>query len=56
MSEPIDRERRHFLGTAAAIVAAAQLGLIRSAHSQAGNAQPKQLPPVKPGTNTPSER
>ena len=52
MSEPIDRERRHFLGIAAAIVAAAQLGLIRSAHSQAGNAQPKQLPPVKPGTNT----
>jgi pimeloyl-ACP methyl ester carboxylesterase len=52
MSEPIDHERRHFLGTAAAIVAAAQLGLIRSANSQPGNARSKRLPPIKPGTNT----
>ena len=52
MSEQIDQERRRFLGTAAAIVAAAQLGLIRSANSQPGNAQSKQLPPINPGTNT----
>ena len=52
MSEQIDHERRRFLGTAAAIVAAAQLGMSRSANSQPGNAQPKQLPPINPGTNT----
>jgi hypothetical protein len=52
MSEQIDHERRRFLGTAAAIVAAAQLGLIRSANSQPGNSQSKQLPPINPGTNT----
>jgi hypothetical protein len=52
MSEQIDHERRRFLGTAAAVVAAAQLGLIRSANSQPGNAQSKQLPPINPGTNT----
>ena len=52
MSEQIDHERRRFLGTAAAIVAAAQLGMIRSGNSQPGNARPKQLPPINPGTNT----
>ena len=52
MSEHIDQERRRFLGTSAAIVAAAQLDLIRPANSQPGNAQSKQLPPINPGTNT----
>ena len=52
MSEHIDQERRRFLGTAAAIVAAAQLGLNHPANSQPGNAQSKQLPPINPGTNT----
>ena len=52
MSEQIDHKRRRFFGTAAAIVAAAQLGLIRSANSQPGNAQSKQLPPINPCTNT----
>ena len=52
MSEQIDHQRRRFLGTAAAIVAAAQLGMSRSANSQPGNARPKQLPPIDPGTNT----
>ena len=52
MSEQIDHQRRCFLGTAAAIVAAAQVGMSRSANSQPGNARPKQLPPIDPGTNT----
>ena len=52
MSEQIDQGRRRFLGSAAAIVAAAQLGMSRSANSQPGNAQPKQLPAINPGTNT----
>ena len=51
MSERIDHERRRFLGTAAAIVSAAQSGepFVQLA---AGNVQPKQLPPINPGTNT----
>ena len=52
MSEQIDPQRRRFLGTAAAIVAAGQLGLVRPANSQPGSAQSKQLPPINPGTNT----
>src|SRR5271165_1236515 len=52
MSDQIDQGRRRFLGSAAAIVAAAQLGMSRSANSQPGNAQPKQLPAINPGTNT----
>jgi pimeloyl-ACP methyl ester carboxylesterase len=52
MSEQIDPARRRFLGTAAAMVAATQLGTIRSANSQPGNAQRKRLPSITPGTNT----
>ena len=33
-------------------IAAAQLGMIRTASAQAGNAKAKQLPAIKPGTNT----
>ena len=47
-SEAIDRHRRRFFGTAAMAIAAAQLGMIGSSGAQA---QPTQLPAIKPGTN-----
>jgi pimeloyl-ACP methyl ester carboxylesterase len=47
-SESIDHRRRRFFGTAAVTFAATQLGIIRSANAQAA----KELPTVKPGTNT----
>ena len=51
MSEEINHGRRHFLGTAAAMtVAAAQLGMIGSGEAQ--SSKPKDLPTIKPGTNT----
>src|SRR5215510_8812153 len=50
VSEQIDYQRRRFFGAAAMTIAAAQLGVIGSADAQAG--QTKQLPAVKPGTNT----
>jgi len=40
MSAPLDPQRRHFFGTAAATLAAAQLGLAASAHAQATEAVP----------------
>jgi pimeloyl-ACP methyl ester carboxylesterase len=46
----IDQNRRQFLGAAALTVAAAHLGTIGTAHAQVGKA--KQLPAIKPGTNT----
>jgi pimeloyl-ACP methyl ester carboxylesterase len=49
MSEAINRDRRCFFGTAALTLAAARLGLIGSASAQL---QPKNLPAIKPGTNT----
>jgi pimeloyl-ACP methyl ester carboxylesterase len=52
LSEQIDQHRRQFCGTAAMSIAAAQLGMIRTASAQAGNAKAKQLPAIKPGTNT----
>ncbi|MFZ1093681.1 MAG: hypothetical protein WAN75_31465, partial [Xanthobacteraceae bacterium] len=52
MSEQIDYERRSFFGTAAMSIAAAQVGMMGSARAQTGNAKPKQLPTIKPGTNT----
>jgi len=48
-SEAIDRHRRRFFGTATMAIAAAQLGMIGSSGAQA---QPTQLPAIKPGTNT----
>jgi pimeloyl-ACP methyl ester carboxylesterase len=48
-SEKIDQDRRRFFGTAAVTLAAAQLGIIGSAGAQT---EPKELPAIKPGTNT----
>jgi pimeloyl-ACP methyl ester carboxylesterase len=50
MSEGIDPLRRRLLGTAAAAIATAQLGIIAPANAQAGRAT--QLPAIRPGTNT----
>jgi pimeloyl-ACP methyl ester carboxylesterase len=50
MSKTINLRRRHFLGTAAITVAAAQLGAFGSANAQ--SSKPKPLPTIKPGTNT----
>jgi pimeloyl-ACP methyl ester carboxylesterase len=50
MSEEINPHRRHFFGTAAVTVAAAQLGLMGFATAQ--SAKPNSaLPTIKPGTN-----
>ena len=51
-NDPIDHKRRRFFGTAAAIVAAAQLRLLGTANAQAGTTRSKTVPPVRPGTNT----
>jgi pimeloyl-ACP methyl ester carboxylesterase len=48
-SEEIDHHRRRFFGTAAATIAAAQLGMIGSANAQPSGTK---LPAIKPGTNT----
>jgi pimeloyl-ACP methyl ester carboxylesterase len=48
-SEQIDHDRRRFFGAAALSVAAAELGLTRSAPAQS---QSQGLPAIKPGTNT----
>ncbi|MGA2125091.1 MAG: alpha/beta fold hydrolase [Xanthobacteraceae bacterium] len=47
MSEQIDQQRRRLFGAAAMSIAAAQLGVVPSAHS----AEPK-LPAIRPGTHT----
>jgi pimeloyl-ACP methyl ester carboxylesterase len=52
MSEEIKHNRRRFLGTAAMTLAAAQFGLFRSAEAQSRKAEPADVPPIKPGTNT----
>jgi pimeloyl-ACP methyl ester carboxylesterase len=52
MPEQINERRRFFFGAAAATVAAAQLGMIRSAAAQSGATKAGRLPAVKPGTNT----
>jgi pimeloyl-ACP methyl ester carboxylesterase len=49
LSEEINHNRRHFLGTAAMTIAAAQLGMIGSADAQPNKTK---LPTIKPGTNT----
>jgi pimeloyl-ACP methyl ester carboxylesterase len=50
--DDINRHRRLFLGTAAATVAAAQLGMIGAAAAQSGDTKAARLPAIKPGTNT----
>jgi len=52
MSEEIKHNRRRFLGTAAMTLAAAQFGMFRSAEAQSRKAEPADVPPIKPGTNT----
>jgi len=49
--EPIDHERRRFLG-AAAMSAAAGMVLTRSANAQTARPKSASLPAIKPGTNT----
>ena len=49
MSEKIDPDRRHFLGTVAMTIAAAQFGMIDSA--SATQSSKAAVPPVKAGTN-----
>ncbi len=50
-AETIDQPRRRFFGSAAMTIAAAQLGMIASAASQAGETASR-VSPTKPGTNT----
>ena len=52
MSETINHRRRRFLGSAAMIFAATQVGLIGSANAQVSKAKPGVLPTIKPGANT----
>jgi pimeloyl-ACP methyl ester carboxylesterase len=52
MPEQIDDRRRRFLAAAAMTVAATQVGLIGSAHAQAGSGPATKLPAVKPGSHT----
>jgi pimeloyl-ACP methyl ester carboxylesterase len=52
MSEPINHDRRRFLGTAAMTIAAAQLVVSGSADAQSSAAKPADLPRIKPGTHT----
>jgi pimeloyl-ACP methyl ester carboxylesterase len=47
----IDRQRRHFLGTAALTVAAARLGVIEAAQAQSNAPKSTRLPATKSGTN-----
>ena len=49
-SEQIDRHRRHFVGTAALAVAAAQLGVIGAAQAQPNEPKSTRSPAI--GTNT----
>jgi len=50
VAEAIDSGRRRFLGTAAMTLAAAQVGMIGTAH--VAEAKSKDVPPIKPGTHT----
>jgi len=52
LSEEIKHNRRRFLGTAAMTLAAAQFSMFRSAKAQSRKAEPADVPPIKPGTNT----
>ena len=50
--EEINHRRRRFFGAAAMTVAAAQLGMTGFADAQTNGAKPRDLPAIKPGTNT----
>src|SRR5580704_10447823 len=50
--EKVNRDRRGFLGTAAATLAAVQFMLSDSANAEPGKAKPAALRAIKPGTNT----
>ena len=52
ISRQSESDRRRFLSTAAATVAAAELGLIGSAEAQSSNTKAANVPQMKPGTNT----
>jgi pimeloyl-ACP methyl ester carboxylesterase len=52
MSDEINNHRRRLFGTAAAAIAATQLGMIGSAEAQTASAKAKHLPKIKTGTNT----
>ena len=52
MSNEVNFDRRRLLGTAAMTVAAAQLGMVRSARAQSTKTKPAGLPTIKPATNT----
>ena len=52
MSDEIKHDRRHFFGTAAMTIAAAQLGMIALANAQSSKGKAAELPPIKPGSNT----
>ncbi len=52
MSNGINHNRRHFLGTAAMTIAAARLDMIGSAITQSSNTEPPRLPSIKSGTDT----
>jgi pimeloyl-ACP methyl ester carboxylesterase len=47
-----DLDRRRFFGTAAVALAAVQLGRFGPADAQSRKARPRDVPPLKPGTNT----
>ena len=51
MSDEVNRDRRHLVGTAAVTVASAQLGVIAFANAQSGKATAASRP-IKPGTRT----
>ena len=48
MSEEIKYDRRHFLGTAAMTIAAAQLGIFGSSAAQSGKAKPADFAAMTP--------
>jgi pimeloyl-ACP methyl ester carboxylesterase len=52
MSGEINSDRRHFFGTAAMTIAAAQLGMVALGNAQSDNGKGASLPPIKPGTKT----
>jgi pimeloyl-ACP methyl ester carboxylesterase len=52
MPNEVNHLRRRFFGTAAMTIAAIQLGMIGSAHAQAGKSKSANVPAIKPGTNT----
>jgi pimeloyl-ACP methyl ester carboxylesterase len=48
----MDTDRRRFLSMTATSMAAAQLGILSSAHAQSSKPRPADVPPIKPGTHT----